>query len=218
MYRILLELEIGTLELPVLPEKLEVKCAGDNETATVLALGEVSILRGKKLREVSITSVFPANTAPFTIRNLSAPLVCVGAIQAQWDLKKPLRLILKDFDLGINGLFAIEDFTYSESFGAVGEIAYTLDLKEFRAPTACLATLTEDGLNLGEAAREGEPAVGNAYTVVKGDSLWAICKRSYGDGSRYPALYEKNRAVIDGANQGKRVSRYTIYPGQQFTL
>jgi nucleoid-associated protein YgaU len=34
----------------------------------------------------------------------------------------------------------------------------------------------------------------NTYTVVKGDTLWGIAKKYYGDGSKYPQIKEKNKA------------------------
>lgn len=220
-YSIVLELSAGRLTLPVLPEKIEVKCAGDNETAKVLSLGEVSILRGRKLRELTIKSVFPAAAAPWVTGPISQPMTCVRGIQSQRDGKKPLRLILTGFDLDLNAAFAVEDFDYCEQFGTVGDIDYTLKLKEYRAPTArpvILPKVESSTAVVGEAPRSGEPEASKTYTVVSGDSLWAICKRCYGDGSKYPELYQKNKAVIDAGNRGKGVSKYTIYPGQVFTL
>ncbi len=60
-----------------------------------------------------------------------------------------------------------------------------------------------DGLKVesGEAAGESE-----FYTIVKGDSLWKIAKKYYGDGNKYPVLFEANREVIKDPD--------LIYPGQ----
>ena len=54
MNRYRMYLIMGSLELPlqVLPEKLAVRAAGRNETAEVLELGEVLLLRGRGLRKV----------------------------------------------------------------------------------------------------------------------------------------------------------------------
>ena len=46
------------------------------------------------------------------------------------------------------------------------------------------------------------------YTVVKGDSLWAIARRFLGDGSRYPEIARLNQ--IPNSN--------LIYPGQVLRL
>jgi nucleoid-associated protein YgaU len=49
-----------------------------------------------------------------------------------------------------------------------------------------------------------------AYTVVAGDSLSKIAKREYGDASKWPRIYEANRAAIKNPD--------LIYPGQVLTL
>jgi len=48
------------------------------------------------------------------------------------------------------------------------------------------------------------------YTVVKGDTFWAIAKRFYGNGS----LYTK----ISNANTDKIKNPNLIYPGQVLTI
>lgn len=42
---------------------------------------------------------------------------------------------------------------------------------------------------------------GTSYTTVKGDSLWNIAVRAYGDGFAWTRIYEANKAVI-GTNPG----------------
>ncbi len=34
------------------------------------------------------------------------------------------------------------------------------------------------------------------YVIEKGDTLWALAKRFYGDGNAYPHIFEANREVI----------------------
>ena len=48
------------------------------------------------------------------------------------------------------------------------------------------------------------------YTVVAGDSLSNIAKRTYGDANRWRAIYELNKDIIKNPD--------LIYPGQVFTL
>lgn len=66
MNRYRMYLIMGSLELPlqVLPEKLAVRAAGRNETAEVLELGEVLLLRGRGLRKVEWRGSSPRGSSP----------------------------------------------------------------------------------------------------------------------------------------------------------
>ena len=55
------------------------------------------------------------------------------------------------------------------------------------------------------------PKAARTYTVVSGDTLWAIAKKELGAGTRWPELYDKNRAVI-GDNPDR------IKPGQVLAI
>jgi nucleoid-associated protein YgaU len=54
------------------------------------------------------------------------------------------------------------------------------------------------------------PKNSGTYTVVKGDSLWAIAKKFYGDGSKY--------TKIASANKDKIKNPSLIYPGQKLVI
>ncbi|MET1706875.1 LysM peptidoglycan-binding domain-containing protein, partial [Clostridioides difficile] len=56
------------------------------------------------------------------------------------------------------------------------------------------------------------------YTVKAGDSLWSICQKQLGNGSLYKKVYELNKSMMDKANKGKNLSKYTIYKGQVLKL
>ena len=42
-----------------------------------------------------------------------------------------------------------------------------------------------------------EEAMAERYTVQRGDTLWAISERFYGDGNAWHRIYEANRGRID---------------------
>lgn len=70
-----------------------------------------------------------------------------------------------------------------------------------------------------ETQRPAEnPPTTKTYAVTKGDCLWNIAQKMLGDGSRYPEIYEMNKAAIDAGNKGTGNTKYTIYPGQVFTI
>ena len=94
-----------------------------------------------------------------------------------------------------------------------GGLAGTLLVASWMPGTARVAVAAEPDVSLpvtadaqagGPAARhaeqEPERAQSVAYTVVRGDDLWGIARRAYGDGSRYVELFEANRdrVMVDG--------------------
>ncbi len=48
------------------------------------------------------------------------------------------------------------------------------------------------------------------YTVVKGDTLWKIAASQYGDGSKYPRIFEANKPMLKDPDR--------IYPGQNLRI
>ena len=61
-----------------------------------------------------------------------------------------------------------------------------------------------------ENVREEETFEPVFYTIQKGDTLWAIAKDFYKNGSKYPLIVEANLEVIKDANK--------IYPGQAIRI
>ena len=65
---------------------------------------------------------------------------------------------------------------------------------------------------LGVAKVEEEIAVADSapeagfHTVEKGDTLWAVAKKAYGDGSKYTAIFEANKPMLSDPDK--------IDPGQ----
>lgn len=223
-YTMALSLDGYDLVIPVLPEKLEVSSPGKNEKVTILELGEALVLRKKGLRTVKWSSHFPLHPGSRSTASVPAPVEAVRRIQQARDAGKPIRLILAGADLDINMEVGVSSFDYNEQYGAVGDIFYSIELTEYRhhgptVITAQAATVqSAPQLYEGEPPRAGEPPEQKSYTVVPGDSLWAIAQRLYGDGSRYPELYAANQELIDARNQGTGNSKYTIYPGQEFVV
>jgi nucleoid-associated protein YgaU len=51
-----------------------------------------------------------------------------------------------------------------------------------------------------------EPPASRFYTVVKGDTLWAISEAMYGNGSKYQGIFHANEPMLKHPDK--------IYPGQ----
>jgi len=61
---------------------------------------------------------------------------------------------------------------------------------------------------------ETDAPSGTTYTVVRGDCLWNIARKFYGDGTQYRKIYEANKDVIDKHRGGPNM----IWPGDVLTI
>jgi nucleoid-associated protein YgaU len=48
------------------------------------------------------------------------------------------------------------------------------------------------------------------YTIEKGDTLWKVAEKAYGNGAQYQKIFEANREVIKDADK--------IFPGQKIRI
>jgi nucleoid-associated protein YgaU len=58
--------------------------------------------------------------------------------------------------------------------------------------------------------KEPPPPAVKYYVIEKGDTLYGIAKEFYGNGMKYPEIFEANREVIEDADK--------IYPGQKIRI
>ena len=221
-YRMFLYLDTKTIEFPVLPETIKIESEGNNETVDVIGIGEVNRINKKKLRSVTIESIFPMNDAPYvtSISPLEEPNKYVEAIQIHREREKVGRFSVHGSTVSFTMLVSIEDFSYEERAGEVGDIYYSLKLKEWKDYSAKRMVINSSTkkATATQATRPVTKQQSKTHTVVSGESLWSICKKEYGDGSKYPQLYTKNKALIDKRNKGNGVPKYTIYSGQVLLL
>ena len=218
-YEMTLTLGDKTIIFPVLPAKFSVKSPGKNETTTVLELGEINIVRQRGLREIAFESFFPKHMGPYvTGRTVTDPIAYIKDMEEARAAEQHGLFRITGTDLNVNMEVAIESLEYEERGGEVGDIYYKLTLKEWKEYAAVTVAVRAYGGR--PVKRSGSPAAAEqkTHTVVKGDCLWAIAQKYYGDGSKYPELYAKNKTLIDNRNAGYNVPKYTIYPGQVLVL
>lgn len=74
-----------------------------------------------------------------------------------------------------------------------------------------VAGITEVNIDALERPN-GEKLAGDDefYVIQKGDTLWAIATKAYGNGAKYKAIVEANKEVIKDENK--------IFPGQKIRI
>ncbi|MED4973647.1 LysM peptidoglycan-binding domain-containing protein [Geobacillus kaustophilus NBRC 102445] len=199
-----------SLQLPVNPSSFEVSSPYGIEIIEVNSLGEVTIPKNRGLKEFRFESFLPAKYDPaYCVHNRVIPPTDFISIIEKWrDAEKPIRFIVTTAN--INMLVLIPEFTYWPSPpGSPGEIQFSISLKEYRMPVVKKWTQSSPPSNKQRPPKQKEEP--KTYVVRKGDSLWAIAKRIYDDGSKWRKIYEANKKVI-----GKNPN--LIYPGQKLVI
>lgn len=197
------------LRFPVHPEKIKLKQGSSNDFVEVAGLGEVTIMQDKPEAEISWSSFFPATLFPgVQVESLTPPEELGKTINTWAGSKKPSHLIITG--TSINFFCTIEKFDCEEAGGAVGDLNYSIALKEYRQPTIRQVNVDELGIASvsNQKARTDNTVTPGTYTIVKGDCLYNIAKKQLGSASRWPEI-----AKMNGIK-----SPYLIYPGQTLKL
>lgn len=207
--------------LPVTPSKLTVKINNANETVTLISDGEINILKQAGLTDIDFECSIPQVQYPYAVypngfRDASYYLDYFEALKKG---RKPFQFIVCRrmpqggmlFDT--NFRVSLEDYKISEDAKDGFDLTVKISLKQWRDYGTKTVNLSEDGTEATvEEQRETDNApTAQTYEVKKGDCLWIIAKKFYGNGSKYPAIYDANKDVIGG-------NPNLIYPGQVLVI
>lgn len=173
----------GSLILPITPESFEVGSGIRIETVNIHALGDLRIAGYPTLDSISISSVFPAQKYSFAITDNVQPYALVSQFKTWADTRKVVRFLITGTDINLPVL--VESIRYGERDGS-GDVYYTLTLAEYRHVSVSAAP--------GRAI-DRYPATPKVYTPQKGESLYIVAEKLYGD---------KNKAKDIAAANGIR--------------
>ena len=216
---------IGKMLCPVAPSKLQMKINGNDKTLTLINEGEVSILKKTKLTEISFDILLPNVQYPFAIykSGFRDAKYFLEQLEQMKVKQKPFQFIVTRtlpngkmlFDTNLK--VALKDYQIKEDANESFDVVVTINLRQFKAfGTKTYKVKESNGKAIIEkketrsAENSPKPSTTKTYTVKKGDCLWAIAKKFYGNGSKYN--------VIANANKGKIKSPNLIYAGQVLTI
>lgn len=130
--RFFFEFNNQVVQLPVNPEEITITSSGNNKTEEIVKLGEINLLRQKKLETLVIESFLPNDAnAPYVLTKgkFEKPQFYIDFFEKIRKEKKPFRFIISDTK--INMLATIEDLEYGLKAGD-DDIHYSLNIKEYR--------------------------------------------------------------------------------------
>lgn len=194
--------------VPVLPEKIKVSVKGQTTSIDIEKFGEV-LCKGKRdAMVISFSSFFPsqwgAGYCACTQREFRSPKEWHYWLYDLMNASKPCHFVLEGSPFSINLYADITSYVGNEEGGDVGTISYTVELKEHRTPTVKKHTVKTTAKKTTTKTITSGKRVNNAitqrtYTIKKGDCLWNIAKKYYGNGAKYTTILNKNRSTLDAA-------------------
>lgn len=210
------------LRLPVNPETLEIKEAGDGKEYSIVGLGGINVLSHPKLTEISFESLFPAQRYPFVVTQgkLLRPFEYVDKIKRWMETRQPIRFVLSGLSVpgGQVDLKKVvqqrkrapisEDITFKDDFGI--NMAVSIESFDWKLSAGNSGDI-EYSLSLKEyvfyrakeikqekgkvksvSKRPSDKKKPRTYKLAPGDNLWSVAKKQLGDERRAKELQRLN--------------------------
>lgn len=217
---------MGKMLCPVAPSKLQLKIQNENKTLTLINEGEVNILKKAGLTDISFDLLLPNVKYPFATykSGFVNAKVFLEQLERMKSSKEPFQFIVTRtlpngkmlFDTNMK--VSLESYDIKEDSKQGFDVTVSVKLKQYREFGTKTCNITFAGTKpkaTVQPARPASPASpapaqNQTYTVKKGDCLWNIAKKFYGNGAKYTTIFNANKGKIKNAN--------LIYAGQVLTI
>jgi len=198
--------------LPIAPSKVQTKISSKNKTITLIDEGEVNLLKKAGLTDIEFDAILPQTTYPFAtyVNGFRPASFFLEKLEQLKLAEKPFQFIISRISPGRKLLFdtnmkvSLEDYIITEDARNGFDVVVSIKLRQYRdygtktvvvkaAPITQVASATTTVSTVSATKpREVSKAIPRTHTVVRGDTLWAICKKHLGDGSKYTEIAKLN--------------------------
>lgn len=221
------EFYMDKMLLPITPSKLNIKIKNQNKTFNLINDGEINILKSAGLSEIDFEATLPNVKYPFAV--YKSGFITANHFLNQLELlktnKKPFQFIITRLFPNGKSLYStnikvsLEDYTIKEDSKQGLDTVVSIKLKQYRdfSTKTCNVTIkqskpvaTVKTTRSTTTSPAPAPNKNKTYTVKRGDCLWNIAKKFYGNGSKYTVIYNANKNKIKNPN--------LIYVGQVLTI
>lgn len=174
--------------------------------------GEINLLKTAGLTEVTFDVMIPHQQYPFAVyvgNKFKKQPYFIEKFEELKNRKTPFQFIIcrfaqKKWSYGNNFKVSLEEYSLIEEAGKGFDLMVNVKLKQYRDYKTTVAPLDSDDNEVVIEKERSAPEPIKSYTVSSGDTLWKICKKYLGDGSKYKTIAQLNK--IKNPN--------LIYPGQ----
>ena len=215
------ELYMDNILCPVTPSKLQLKIKNQNKTMNLINGEEINTLKSAGLTEISFDLLLPNVKYPFALYKddeFQSARYYLNELKRLKTGKKSFQFkVIRTFPDG-RALFdtdmsvSLEDYTIKEDAKQGFDVVVSITLKQFRHYGTKIVTVSTPSSETNEVVASVEEVreTSNSpvptetsvvtHTVVKGDCLWNIAKKYYGNGSKYTVIHEANKDKITNPN------------------
>ena len=192
------------IHLPVNPERITCQTGNRIQTFDVIELGDISLPRGRMPTRFSFEGFFPgeARRNDPMVKSWQSPKELADILSLWRNEGTKLRLLVTETPINHDVYFDGDGSFEHEWRGGHGDCWYSLRFVEARE-----LIIRAEGEAVGIQQTRPAPPAQKTYTVKPEDTLWAIAKKTLGDGRRWREIYNNNTNVI-----GEDPNR--IFPGQ----
>lgn len=236
-YNVFFGIGSEVLTFPITPSELNIKVGSNNKVVTLISGGDINILKSPSLIEVEFDARFPMRQYPYarTFKPFESYRTVFEDLKEK---KQSFRFIVtrttpdgkRTWDTNL--LMALESFELKENADEGDDVIASFKLKQFKeygvtkvkvkkSKSKSKSTSTTQPKR-STTTKTNDTKKSQTYTVKKGDCLWNIAKKYYGNGAKYTVIYNANKSAIenDAKKHGKKSSSngHWIWAGLKLTI